>query len=567
MSLLASAVGKPAPEDPSSIGTSMVFRGDGRSPEQIKAAGGFRTRGPPESDKAFAIREHVEHLGDPHFDTVYVSATDKIQEAYVFATAFGDGYVYEIQKTPNAIDVNRSYRMAGRVNVHSDEFEHLFLGGVSWSQIRGWQEVRSVGGSLYPSRFVPNPDFNEQFRAFSGSGGQPDLLEPKEGKKLQDEADKFMSSRENVEAKAIGGGNEYAPSFCTQSRHSKRNLKCIPRYGLGGGNEYKTKWGEYHRLSPGSSKPALASELEALLHDAKVGQDGFVKVPSGKVTAVGPVKAARVGKLLGLVGVLQLATGVSNSVFNESIAQGVDGKALESFGATLKSINHVAERVLRENTAGYDKLKAPVDGLDAALETDAKVDTLLSKLPNYMAANARSRVALFMYLLRNLPVAGEMVHNVEAALAKEEQFHQSHPQLTTAEALEHNAEFAFEVLKGSMLDILRNWVPGFAEIESNADRQTDIITHEITHGHQLDLRKHMAQMWLGVLRDLKNHYVPLAALVEDGSLSRGNRTTRALADRQLHEVNSPSLLMAAVIEAMHQSAPLLAEVDHGFAGL
>ncbi|KJZ76558.1 hypothetical protein HIM_03894 [Hirsutella minnesotensis 3608] len=223
---------------------TVVFRGDPRNPDLIKADGGFKTRNPPKSPVAFGIQNHVENH-DSTLDTVYVSTTEKKELAFDFATKQGSGFVYEIHVTPNAVDINRSYRESGKVNkMYFMEREQAFLGGIGWNQVKGWYEATEKKGKVSLGKFHKNSDYNEAFEKFRGAGAQPQLFatRPNEPNSLQDEAVKLMSSSDNIEAKTVGG-ELYAPSFCGVGG-AAIPLGCAAKHGSASEDMYKSKWGE-----------------------------------------------------------------------------------------------------------------------------------------------------------------------------------------------------------------------------------------------------------------------------------------------------------------------------------
>lgn len=222
----------------------VVYRGDYRDPTTIKNEGGFKTRGAPTSDTGFSLIQHVEHFDDTN--TCYVSATERLNVAVDIVTDDTEGYVYEIHLTPNAIDINKSYKAIGQKNKNFErEREHSFLGGISWQQVKGWRYVETkefdLKGIKYPAVHQPvvNPDYNPQYEQFEGAGAQPQLLQRAKDSvtPLRDEASQLMSNEENKKAQAIGGGH-YAPSFC-----AKGQAACSPKFGVANDALYRSKWG------------------------------------------------------------------------------------------------------------------------------------------------------------------------------------------------------------------------------------------------------------------------------------------------------------------------------------
>ncbi|MEU8951726.1 polymorphic toxin-type HINT domain-containing protein [Streptomyces sp. NPDC048489] len=108
-----------------------VYRGDGRSPAEIRNSGGFHPQDPSSGrsllDYASDIRHHSRFVG-----------TSK--NAGIAATYFGgrEGYVYEITGAPGGIDVNEEL---GALSPSPHEKEIAFDGGVPWEYVtRVWQK-------------------------------------------------------------------------------------------------------------------------------------------------------------------------------------------------------------------------------------------------------------------------------------------------------------------------------------------------------------------------------------------------------------------------------------------
>ncbi|MBW4717251.1 scabin-related ADP-ribosyltransferase [Saccharothrix obliqua] len=126
---------------------NALYRGDTRSPEQIRAAGGFHPHRPDAPD----LRRHV------HGDTnAFVSTSTDRQ---VGVERAGHGAVYVI-KAPGGILTDPTMRANGDPRGYG-ESEVLFPGGVDWRYVAGWHEVAydPGAGRLVPGPFVPNPDY------------------------------------------------------------------------------------------------------------------------------------------------------------------------------------------------------------------------------------------------------------------------------------------------------------------------------------------------------------------------------------------------------------------------
>ncbi|PHH76796.1 putative enterotoxin [Ophiocordyceps camponoti-rufipedis] len=156
---------------------ATVYRGDSRPPAAIKANGGFHPWGEYwHAERAFSLENHLfvnedflEAVWDQlcyreedrgpapelhvNYTTAYVSTTTSPQEAAEFASG---GWVYIMQATPNMLLLQENL---------FDEV--LALGGVYWSQVRGfiravdWTQS-SFADMVRDGRYSPNPDFDEE---------------------------------------------------------------------------------------------------------------------------------------------------------------------------------------------------------------------------------------------------------------------------------------------------------------------------------------------------------------------------------------------------------------------
>ncbi|PHH65073.1 putative enterotoxin [Ophiocordyceps australis] len=171
---------------------STVYRGDGRNPQKIKAAGGFlpHSNFPPRTLKAYSIYNHVidtiVDVNSKKRDTVYVSTTTAWPTAANFASdrPLG-GFVYRIHATPNMVDVQASLLSH---NPFPGEREWVAMGGVRWEQIEGWMflpenysrvDWRKAGAPTLETelwRFIRNPDYSPRYNNEVASGGQPQLV-------------------------------------------------------------------------------------------------------------------------------------------------------------------------------------------------------------------------------------------------------------------------------------------------------------------------------------------------------------------------------------------------------
>jgi YD repeat-containing protein len=127
-----------------------TYRGDGRSPGQIKAAGGFNPRG---------TNMNLDDLLDGlKKDSGYVATTVRQPQAERFARQNrppgGSTYVYSVKPPPDrTVNVDQVKGIQG-------EAEFAVKGNVPWDKVRGWQEIPPSGP---PKPFTPNPDFVEDY--------------------------------------------------------------------------------------------------------------------------------------------------------------------------------------------------------------------------------------------------------------------------------------------------------------------------------------------------------------------------------------------------------------------
>lgn len=151
------------PEDGWQDKENVLYRGDRRSPEQIKADGGFRPWDSANPD----LRKHVG--GDQNG---FVSTST---EAEVGRGETGSGRLYVIQ-APGGILTDPTMAAAG--DRGRGESEVLFPGGIDWRYVAGWHKVSYDSGP--PGRYVdgpfePNPDFiGNQKAADPTPTAQPD---------------------------------------------------------------------------------------------------------------------------------------------------------------------------------------------------------------------------------------------------------------------------------------------------------------------------------------------------------------------------------------------------------
>ncbi|KAF4513216.1 hypothetical protein G6O67_000514 [Ophiocordyceps sinensis] len=133
----------------------FVFRGDSRSPREIRATGGFQPQGTDwqRHDSSFSIERHydagpngcgLDQHGKPGFTfrTAYVSLAQQRETSEAYGT-----WLYEIRATPNMLDDGYP------------EGEVFALGGVQWRQIRRYVLMSNRADE---AAWVDNPDYNVQ---------------------------------------------------------------------------------------------------------------------------------------------------------------------------------------------------------------------------------------------------------------------------------------------------------------------------------------------------------------------------------------------------------------------
>ncbi|MGI5505012.1 scabin-related ADP-ribosyltransferase [Lentzea sp. CA-135723] len=128
---------------------NALYRGDRRSPEEIRAAGGFDV---PRPDAKPDLVQHV----DGNTNAFVSTSTDANVAKEEAGVGFGAVYVV---KAPGGILTDETLDNVGHHRRY-EEKETLFPGGIDWRYVEGWHEVRyetGVGRVLGP--FVPNPDF------------------------------------------------------------------------------------------------------------------------------------------------------------------------------------------------------------------------------------------------------------------------------------------------------------------------------------------------------------------------------------------------------------------------
>ncbi|KAJ6786411.1 hypothetical protein PWT90_04033 [Aphanocladium album] len=181
---------------------SVVFRGDMRSPDQIRAAGGFFPRRAEEAlGRELTATEleqgsslYFHHVGATAKFTRYVSTTTDPKIARQFATPFraaqqdalqDAGYVYRISADPKMVDVVGSLGRDNMMPAYVTQAEQAAVGGVPFDQIEGWYAARDLtdaklaqlaSGDKLEDLLTPNGGFADaKYTALRSSGAQPQL--------------------------------------------------------------------------------------------------------------------------------------------------------------------------------------------------------------------------------------------------------------------------------------------------------------------------------------------------------------------------------------------------------
>ncbi|GAA3028468.1 scabin-related ADP-ribosyltransferase [Actinokineospora globicatena] len=134
-----------------------LYRGDARSPAEIKAEGGFR---PPymsregwENNPDWATPDIAKHVGGETNAFVSTSTDRGVGEDFAVSR-----YLYEIN-APGGIYTDPTLHPETGKESHG-EGEVLFPGGINWAYVRGWREMRyEPGTGFVAGPFVPNPDY------------------------------------------------------------------------------------------------------------------------------------------------------------------------------------------------------------------------------------------------------------------------------------------------------------------------------------------------------------------------------------------------------------------------
>lgn len=117
-----------------------AYRGDDRSPEDIKDDGGFLPCNMDYQRPAhFSLYHHTrQNESEGWRGTAYVSTSTDFITATDFSGDEG-GFVYRIRATPNMVDVD--YTLDDMGYEGDSEREFAALGGVRWGQVTSWVRI------------------------------------------------------------------------------------------------------------------------------------------------------------------------------------------------------------------------------------------------------------------------------------------------------------------------------------------------------------------------------------------------------------------------------------------
>ncbi|KJZ72499.1 hypothetical protein HIM_08168 [Hirsutella minnesotensis 3608] len=174
---------------------TILYRGDPRSPEELRKIGGM----PPEfdgptTDTSYSLLAH--HKGEGKVASAYASTSKSFSIALAYAVGknYGatpsDGWVYWVHPTPNMIDMDDS----DFVKVYGLEEEFSAMGGIRWDQVeayiklpqnitdgflktyvRGWRTFEGFSRQFPDMKWVKNKDYDPRYDRYAPSPGQPQL--------------------------------------------------------------------------------------------------------------------------------------------------------------------------------------------------------------------------------------------------------------------------------------------------------------------------------------------------------------------------------------------------------
>lgn len=177
-------------------GDNVLYRGDGRPPNHIRAAGGFQPSNSKAGPTSFSIYEHTRPPRAKE-STQYVSTSKRLGVAAMYAaTSSRDNkraapsWVYFVRPTLNCID---AVKTLGAYAVDSNHAEVSALGGIRWEQVLGWilvaasddvEDIIRAGGRDAPRyleeavqdfELTLNEDYNTALDRATATGSVPQL--------------------------------------------------------------------------------------------------------------------------------------------------------------------------------------------------------------------------------------------------------------------------------------------------------------------------------------------------------------------------------------------------------
>lgn len=147
-------------QEPSGLG-SFVYRGDERSPQEIREAGGFQPQGDgwDGQESSYSLHRHFEagpngRELDESCEPGFVFRTAYVSMAMERSTAesYGD-WLYEIRALPNIL------------NDGHDETEVMALGGVHWRQVRRFVQMGDLDSDsnrVDEAAWIDNPEYDAE---------------------------------------------------------------------------------------------------------------------------------------------------------------------------------------------------------------------------------------------------------------------------------------------------------------------------------------------------------------------------------------------------------------------
>ncbi|KAF5482813.1 Cholera enterotoxin subunit A [Colletotrichum siamense] len=148
---------------------SYVYRGDTRSPGEIKRLGGFLAKGQTRFGLQTADTSLFNHMKGTHNiksrdEDGFVSTSTSETVAATFVYGKPSAFVYKIHVTPNMID---TVGTLGKYSDFDEELEFAALGGIKYEQIVSWRQLK--GRNLGKSTM--NKDFDKRKYGSAAAGG------------------------------------------------------------------------------------------------------------------------------------------------------------------------------------------------------------------------------------------------------------------------------------------------------------------------------------------------------------------------------------------------------------